>query len=172
MPNPPYDVLDVVEVVGQSRKVLDFGCAFGWFSPFFDDYIGVDLAPHRIELARRLYPKKRFVHVTGIADFGNWVCRGSFNDREVILCRSVLMHIPDDLIAELLTYFAKLAIPLVISEHLGRKWRGKDSSWLFNRELGDYQELLGDRWAVDEMRTVWNPRYQESGMVMRWQPAG
>lgn len=44
----------------KDKKVLDAGCAYGRFSPYFNDYTGIDFVNAFINKAKKLYPDKRF----------------------------------------------------------------------------------------------------------------
>lgn len=40
--------------------VLDAGCAYGRWSPKFENYVGIDFSPDFIDLAKKKYPDKKF----------------------------------------------------------------------------------------------------------------
>jgi len=42
-------------------RVLDAGCSYGRMSVYFDNYVGVDIAPAFTEKAKELYPNKEFI---------------------------------------------------------------------------------------------------------------
>lgn len=48
------------KLIPADAKVLDGGCAYGRFSPLFDNYVGIDFSPDFIEEAKKKYPNKDF----------------------------------------------------------------------------------------------------------------
>lgn len=45
----------------KDKKVLDAGCGYGRCAPWFDNYVGVDLSPDLLEIAKRNHPWKIFL---------------------------------------------------------------------------------------------------------------
>lgn len=52
----------IMNVIGVSDAVLDYGCGFGRFSYLFEksSYIGIDILPEVIEQCRKLNPERTF----------------------------------------------------------------------------------------------------------------
>lgn len=76
----PLDILDVGCGTGQSRQI---------YSPYIKSYVGADVSPRSIEIARRKHPLCKWV----VAD----ACALPFENEsfDVIAYSSVLHHIPD-----------------------------------------------------------------------------
>lgn len=52
----------VIEKLGITGNVLDAACGYGRISEWFEGYyMGLDISPEFIELARKKYPNKRFM---------------------------------------------------------------------------------------------------------------
>jgi 2-polyprenyl-3-methyl-5-hydroxy-6-metoxy-1,4-benzoquinol methylase len=158
-PNPPVELNALLDMVGDS-SVLDFGCGFGRLADHFKDYLGVDIANHRIEIAKRIYPDKEFRYVADVRELD-----GFGGVRDVAICCDVLLHIPDDDIAMVVSTLARSARRVVVAEHLGRDWRGPD----FHREKTEYEEIFGLVGLMPgRTREVLNPRYGEFLTVMEF----
>lgn len=44
-------------------RALDVGCGYGRLSELFDNYVGVDTSVEMINLAKKLHPSKKFIHI-------------------------------------------------------------------------------------------------------------
>lgn len=76
-------------------KLLDFGCAYGYFNEVFDpsfEYFGVDISTSAITEARRRYPSLKD-HFICLSDDHRWPFERNFF--KVIIFNSVLEHIPN-----------------------------------------------------------------------------
>lgn len=85
----------LVKTLGLSRveRLLDFGCGWGrmfnYLSPLCSEYVGVDLSPTAIKLARKHHPYSDFRVIDPVT------LRESFREEQfdVIVCCTVLQHI-------------------------------------------------------------------------------
>jgi SAM-dependent methyltransferase len=82
------------------RPILEIGCGTGRMASRFapDDYIGVDIDPAALKIARTLYPEHNFrIHDRGLG----------YPDAPTVLFRGLLEYVPDtdlpDLLAEACT---------------------------------------------------------------------
>jgi ubiquinone/menaquinone biosynthesis C-methylase UbiE len=93
---PPYRTLAEAlgPVVAPGDRVLEVGCASGYYSEVLEyllgkrlDYTGVDYSPAFVELARREYPRARFEVADGAAlPFAD-------GSQEVVVSSGVLLHV-------------------------------------------------------------------------------
>jgi len=112
-------------------RVVEFGCGVGRLAGCFDHemYVGVDICPDAIAIARRDNPG----HVFKMLD-------GGLPAGDVLLCHTVLLHIPDDELPATLEQFHHDTV--VVSEILGRHWRRDGNPPVFNREQDDYRDAF------------------------------
>lgn len=113
-----------------SGKVLEIGCGDGRLSPVFepDKYIGQDINPHALNAARISNP--------------DYCYSFDWQGADTILAYTVLLHVPDVDIIKMLERM-KGYKRIVIGEILGRKWRTAGEPPVFNRELFEYESVLG-----------------------------
>lgn len=110
-------------------SVVEVGCGIGRLCQAFDDYVGVDINPAAIEIARGRHPGKVF------ETYAPPLPR---SDYQLYYC--VLVHVPDDELEA--TFAANLPSTreVVIADIMGRKWRRPHRPpYTFNREIEDYQ---------------------------------
>ncbi len=108
------------DVVGPVGPVLDVGCGPGTVTGYLAergvDGSGVDLSPRMIEHARRLHPECRF-EVASSTDLG--LADSSLGG---VLGWWSLFNLPRDVLAQVLSSFARALIPggqLIIGTHVG-----------------------------------------------------
>ena len=123
----------LAELIG-SRKVLEFGCGPGRIAAFIapEQYLGVDICALAIERANEAQPK----HIFAVIGEGE-----SLAAADVVLCHTVLLHVPDDQLLKAIEAFNADAV--IVSEILGRKWRREGDPPVFNREAIDYVLAFG-----------------------------
>jgi len=112
-------------------KVLEYGCGDGRLAPAFEveNYIGVDINPSAVEKAKRNNPEYDFRPV-------------EFPGADTILAHTVLLHVSDDRIEQLIGKF--LEYPrIVIGEVMGRNWRRSGNPPVYNRDEQDYIDMMG-----------------------------
>jgi SAM-dependent methyltransferase len=111
-------------------SVFELGCGDGRLAPAFEPgkYTGYDINPYAVERAR----KQNHLHT--FTD--EWV------EADTILAYTVLLHISDDEIEEIIEKMNKYK-RIVIGEIVGRKWRRAGNPPVFNREIKDYEALVG-----------------------------
>lgn len=110
-------------------KVCEFGCGPGRIASLFDrvGYVGVDICEAAVIEARKRNPGYRFEVTDETAKIG---------PVDVIVCHTVLMHVPDEELAGVLARFD--ADRVMVNEMLGRAWRRDGTPPVFNREWDDY----------------------------------
>jgi SAM-dependent methyltransferase len=122
-------------------RVVEFGCGVGRLAGCFDPemYVGVDICPDAIAIARRDNPK----HVFKLLD-------GGLPAGDVLLCHTVLLHVPDDELPATLEQFHHETV--VVSEVMGRAWRRDGLPPVYNREQGDYRAaFLAAGYELDDV---------------------
>lgn len=153
------------EVLAISKTpVIDFGCGFGRLAQYFWDfqYIGVDIASHRIDEARRRNPYHRFEHIDSHFDLTK------FDGAQTIIVDNVLHHVPDDEIELMVESFAKTAPFVVQAEHIGTPRTGTLTSHC--RPLDVYESIFGDfGFKIGKHTHVWNPRRKVNFSVILWE---
>lgn len=91
----------------EDKRILDFGCGVGSLSFMFDPsyYLGLDHDEKRIEFARRLHPRYKFLVTRDDRLF--------LQDRSIdyILVIAVLHHIPDNKVLQYLKEFRRVLKP-------------------------------------------------------------
>jgi hypothetical protein len=113
------------------KSVIDFGCGHGRMSQSFDpkEYLGIDVDPNSIEMARKKFSQYRFDHVKEEPYFA-----------DLYLAYNVFLHMSDQTL--------DLALKnirckwLILVEMLGRNWRTNQMPPTYNRELSEYLSLL------------------------------
>lgn len=138
---PEIGLLPILSRVGKG-KVFEFGCGDGRLSPAFDNYVGYDINPAALEAARRNNPSHIYVDVILPAD--------------TFLAYTVLVHVPDEEIKAVIE-IAKGYSRIVIGEITGRKWRRSGNPPVFNREVKEYEQMIG---VKAEIVKVPYPRYR------------
>jgi glycosyltransferase involved in cell wall biosynthesis len=97
---------------GRVQSVVDFGCGDWQFSRFMDwkgaTYVGFDLVPDLIEANRKAFgrPGVSFEIFNNLDDLP---------DADVLLCKDVFQHLPNDTIREYLAAFKRKARFLLIT---------------------------------------------------------
>lgn len=132
-------------------SVFEFGCGYGRLAPAFHPsaYIGYDINPTALAAARKNAPAHLFTDM-------------EWPDADTVLAHTVLLHIPDDQIQETLDRM-KAYKRIVIGEITGRHWRRRGDPPVFNREIGDYERMLGISCTVIK---VPYPRYSSHLSLM------
>ncbi len=118
----------------RDQYVVEFGCGPGRLARFFrpHQYLGVDINPRSIELAKEGNPAHTFALIDDKETLG---------PADVILCHTVLVHVPDDDLSRVLSRFD--ARRVLVNEMPGRRWRGDTLPPVFNREVSEYRDAFG-----------------------------
>ena len=135
----PAEVIKMMIKDENLEKVLDFGCGYGRLCQAFDcdSYLGVDLNPQAIEVARKTYPGYRFMEIN---------IDSSFEKVDVVFAYTVFLHLDDDTLSNILLRLRESCQKLlIVAEILGREWRRQGLPPVFNRDLDDYQDLISSR---------------------------
>lgn len=128
----------IADTVVLDRTVVEVGCGVGRLASSFspDAYVGVDINPGAIDIARRRNPEHSFNTIlpTAFYPFG-----------DVVLFYTVALHIDDETIHSTLERAAIAAGTtgdVVIAEIMDRKWRRAGNPPVFNRDQTDYAEIM------------------------------
>lgn len=114
----------------KGKSVIEFGCGPGRLAGLFDpdSYLGVDINQNAVLAARERNSKHRFETIDTAAPIG---------PIDVIVCHTVLVHVPDEELAKVIARFD--AKRVVVNEITGRHWRRDGEPPVFNREVHEYQ---------------------------------
>ena len=84
----PKEKMRFIDKAGLSGSCLDYGCGWGMMAPYFNDYVGVDIAGIAISYAKQENPDKTFYVIrNGELDLGRKF--------DFAICLSVLTHAED-----------------------------------------------------------------------------
>lgn len=139
---PEIGLLPILKSVGRGT-VFEFGCGDGRLSPAFDpsSYIGYDINPAALKAASKRNPHHIYSDVIQPAF--------------TFLAYTVLLHVPDNEIGSVIE-LAKQYRRIVIGEITGRRWRRAGNPPVFNREVGEYADMVG---MQPEFIAIPYPRY-------------
>ena len=126
---------ELVERFPRGQHTIDFGCGDGRLVPFFHpaDYYGVDINPHAIEACRAAHPRYRF----------ELIGKDPLPFVDAVLCYTVLLHVPDEELDEVVRRVTDAAPRVLVVEILGREWRRGGIPPTFNRSPMDYSAAFG-----------------------------
>jgi len=150
-----WDIRDYLVTEIGSNTVIEIGCGYGRLcGKFFPaKYIGVDVNPNAIRKAKQLNKKYKFKQIDPatplpISDY--------------IFYYTVLLHVPDEDIVEMLRENTRNTDYVIVGEILGRDWRRGGNPPVFNREHSEYIEIFKEA-GLSHIQTVYMPykRYQE-----------
>jgi hypothetical protein len=136
-----FDAIDFVSgLISKSNheepKVIDFGCGWGRFSKAVpkDRYIGVDINPDAIALAKQQNPGYSFIEVNESDEYPV---------ADVCMAYTVFLHIDDTLLSHTIDRLIKSDVKtFIVAEILGREWRRDGDPPVFNRNLDDYVDIF------------------------------
>lgn len=143
----------LLALIGDGSPVLEFGCGVGRLAGLFEveDYIGIDIAPPALAVARQALPGHRFEL---LAD--------ALPSAAVTFAHTVLLHIPDDALAGTMALFTSPRV--IVSEILGRHWRRSGNPPVFNREMSDYEAAFAPRYRLSEVMLHPYPHYRNTDL--------
>jgi SAM-dependent methyltransferase len=127
-----FDVGQALRVATAKRfPVLEVGCGTGRIASLFEpgEYLGVDVSPTAVIQARASLPDHRF----GLTDQGI-----EFPSAPTVLFYTVLLHIAERALAEILHEASKGRSRVVIAEIMDSRWRRAGDPPVFNRNPEDY----------------------------------
>ncbi len=127
-----FDVREMLkQIIDPTGGVIEIGCGYGRLCRAFpaELYIGFDVNPSAIEVARARNPGYRFEHVSPAAELPK---------NNTALAYTVACHIPDE---ELKRFFAPVcaaAPTVVVAEIMDSRWRRPGNPPIFNRDPEHY----------------------------------
>lgn len=135
-----WDVVDFFEnmyTVEEYGEVIDVGCGYGRLCTAFDseNYLGLDYSSEAINTAIELHPEYMFEQCSMEDEY-------LYSDTKLLY--TVLLHIPDNDIEEMVHKLRSSSERIIVAEILGRDWRRSGNPPVFNRDLRDYVKLFGD----------------------------
>lgn len=125
-------------------SVFEFGCGYGRLAGVFSPslYVGYDINQAAIEAARKRNPEHQFGF--------------ELADADTFLAYTVLLHVPDDEIEDVIEAAKDGCKRIVIGEIMGREWRRPGNPPVFNRDAQEYADLIG--WDYTTIKVPY-PRY-------------
>jgi len=158
-----FDVPAAMRAYADGRlPMVEIGCGVGRLAAGFapDDYIGADINPHALPIARLAHPDHEFRLITEELEYPNGAS---------LLFYTVLLHVSDELLRPTLEKATRASDRIIIAEIMDRRWRREGNPPVFNRETEDYIGVMqgfGYRLARHERRpyerynnpTWWNAR--------------
>lgn len=139
-----FDVPAAMRILAGDRlPVVEIGCGVGRLAPGFapSEYIGADINPHALLVARNAVPTHNFRLITEELEYP----RGG-----TVLFYTVMLHVSDDKFLETLKKATDAADRVIIAEIMDSRWRRGGNPPVFNRETEDYifsMQLFGFRLA-------------------------
>ena len=161
-PNPDIGIQDIVDL--SMGSVLDFGCGFGKLTPYFADYLGVDINQDRVEACQEKFMEKRFDLIESHRDLRLFRC-------QTLIANNVLHHVDDNEILPMLDSFRICARYVVQGNHVTENGKFPRSGQVtsHNRTFLQYEELFNEAgFHLNICQTVYNPHYRENFHIMRW----
>lgn len=141
-----FDNLNHIKgLLSPEDSILDVGCYAGYARDFFrnnDNYLGIDLFPEHIELAREYHPdcpdKFKVGDLFELED-----------KADVVVCSRVLIHIPNfkEAVAKLIAAANRLVVAVIKIEPVGRCERfsnDKGSFWQRSFSGEQVNEAFGE----------------------------
>jgi len=135
-----FDVREMLrKIIDPSGGVLEVGCGYGRLSAAFpaDKYVGVDVNPSAIELARERNPGHSY----------QWIEPGAeLPAAGTALVYTVALHVSDQALEQFLKPICNAANTIVIAEIMDERWRRDGVPPVFNRDPEAYigaMQLLG-----------------------------
>jgi len=127
-----FDVPTYMRDLAENRlPLLEIGCGVGRIARGFrpEEYIGVDVNPYALIIAREALPHHDFRLITEELDYPK---------AGAALFYTVLLHVSDDALHATLAKAATAADHVIITEIMDRRWRREGDPPVFNREAEDY----------------------------------
>ena len=149
--NLPNNIKDpegwnVVEFLKNFRTVEEYGetaeigCGYGRLCQAFDSeqYVGLDISPDAINMARKLNPAYEFELIPEER------LDRSFPHSRTKLLYTVLLHQSDEDISEMIKNLCETSRRIIVAEICGRKWRREGNPPVFNRGVEEYIHMFNE----------------------------
>lgn len=134
-----WDPRPFMMLLSAGQKTVEYGCGFGRLAGLFpiDQYIGIDINPRALELARKKHPEHNFE----LIDFEK-----GLPDAEFYFSYAVFLHIEDEILPKILKALPETCKRFCIAEIMGREWRipGQKEPPAFCREDHEYIDIMKD----------------------------
>ena len=130
-----WNVRHYLENICYGKSITEIGCGVGRLSAAFDPehYMGIDISPRVLEIAESKNKHHKYL-------LDNQ--KDPYPDAEVRLVYTVLLHIDDDCIDDLVENLCENTEKVIVAEIMGRKWRRPGNPPVFNREADEYIPLF------------------------------
>lgn len=131
-----FDVGRVIrDILAENLPVTEIGCGVGRIAKQFDPsiYAGYDVNPNAILIAKKRLPDHKFRILLEDADYPK---------SHVLLFYTVLLHIPDGKVENIIRQAAQACNTVLVCECLGRSWRRGGGVPVFNRSEQEYIEIF------------------------------
>lgn len=143
------------------ERVVEIGCGPGRLASCLpaDAYVGLDICPQALELARERHPRHDFRLV-------DWEREPPLPEGTAALFHTVLLHVPDEVLPELLAELGGFQ-RVIVGEILGRKWRRPGNPPVFNREIEEYQAAFAEAgFALRSSMILPYVRYKDTHLTL------
>ena len=129
-----WDVKSYLSKLCDGKSITEIGCGTGRLSSAFqpEQYIGVDICTQALEIAEENNRDYKYILHNQEDPYPN---------ADVRLVYTVLLHIDDDCIGDLVENLCEDTESVVVAEIMGRKWRRPGNPPVFNRETDEYITL-------------------------------
>ena len=133
-----WDIRPYLAKLCDGELITEIGCGIGRLSAAFhpEHYIGIDVSPKVLEIAEsknwEFKNYKYLLHNQG----------DSYPDADVRLVYTVLLHIDDDCIGDMVKNLCEGTNTVVVGEIMARMWRREGNPPVFNREAEEYITLF------------------------------
>jgi SAM-dependent methyltransferase len=127
-----FDVRGLIKrVIDPTGGILEVGCGYGRLCQAFSssEYLGVDVNPAAIAVAREKNPGYRFEHIAPGAELPGM---------GTALIYTVALHIPDEELERFMKPICTAAPVLMIAEIMDSRWRHPGDPPVFNRDPEQY----------------------------------
>lgn len=119
------------DLADEKLPMLEIGCGVGRLAAGFapGEYIGVDVNPHALLVAREALPGHDFRLITE---------ESVYPKAKTAMFYTVLLHVPDETLNVTLQRVTDAADRIIIAEVMDRRWRREGDPPVFNRESEEY----------------------------------
>ena len=130
-----WDVKSYLSKLCDGKSITEIGCGTGRLSSAFqpEQYIGIDISSKALEIA-----ESKNKHYKYLLDNQE----DPYPNADVRLVYTVLLHIDDDCIGDLIENLCEGTERVIVAEIMGRKWRRPGDPPVFNREADEYITLF------------------------------
>ena len=130
-----WDIRPYLAKLCDGELITEIGCGIGRLSDAFhpEHYIGIDISSKVLEIAESKNKNYKYL----LHNHGD-----PYPEADVRLVYTVLLHIDDDCIGDMIENLCEGTERVVVAEIMERKWRRPGNPPVFNREAEEYITLF------------------------------